>query len=103
MKYLSLSISGIPINAPSGVPTGGINTVQKIIQIGITILFVGAIVITFFYLIQGGIQWIVSGGDKQRIEQARLKLTYAVVGLVVVLLAFFIINFVSGFFNIKFF
>ena len=103
MNKLSLSISGTPIEAPAGVPTGGIDTGEKIIQFGVTLLFITAILLAFFYLIQGGIQWMTSRGDKQLLEQARLRLTYAVVGLVIILLAFFIVNSIAGFFNISFF
>jgi len=100
---IALTIGDNTINPPGGVPQGGADTLSKIIQIGITLAFITAILITFFYLIQGGIQWMTSRGDKQLLEQARLRLTYAVVGLVIVLLAFFIVNFVGGFFNINFF
>ena len=98
---LAISINGTPIEAPTEVPTGGVDTGQKIIQIGVTLLFIAAILLALIYLIQGGIQWIVSGGDKQKIDQARLKLTYAVVGLVIVLSAFLIVNVVGGFFKIS--
>ena len=103
MSRLAVTIDGKPIDAPAGVPTGGINTGQKIIQAGITLLFIAAIILALIYLIQGGIQWIASGGDKQRIDQARLKLTYAVIGLVIVFAAFFLVNIVGDFFKINLF
>lgn len=37
----------------------------------------------FMYLIWGGIQWITSGGEKGKTEEARNKITSAVIGLVV--------------------
>ncbi|HOZ03075.1 MAG TPA: hypothetical protein PKX78_01100 [Candidatus Woesebacteria bacterium] len=37
----------------------------------------------FLYLIWGGFEWITSGGDKNKAEQARTKITTAVIGLFV--------------------
>ena len=102
MKYLSLSIDGTPILAPSGIPKGGTGTGQALIQTGIAILFIVVILFTFFYMIQGGIQWMVSGGDKQRIEQARLKIVYAIVGLIISLGGFFILSFIFNLFGLSF-
>lgn len=62
----------------------------------ITIILILAIVIAVFFLIYGGIRWITSGGDKQAVENARNHIIAAIVGLVIALLAFFIINFVGS-------
>ncbi len=99
---LSLSIYGTPVQAPSQLPQPNMDTAQKIIQTGIALLFIFAILLALFYLVQGGIQWISSSGDKQRVDQARLKITYAVVGLAIVLAGFFIVSFVFSFFNLSF-
>lgn len=102
MDKLAITIGGKTINAPGGIPQGGTDTAQKIIQAGISLLLIVAILFGLFYLIQGGIQWISSTGDKQRIDQARLRITYAVIGLIIVLLGFFIVSFVFSFFNLSF-
>ncbi len=36
------------------------------------------------YLLWGGIDWLVSGGDKAKYEEARNKIMHAVIGLVIV-------------------
>ncbi|MEK7573679.1 MAG: hypothetical protein AAB531_04610 [Patescibacteria group bacterium] len=102
MNRLSLSIGGKTIDAPSQIPQGGTDTGQRIIQTGITLLFIFAIILALIYLIQGGIQWMTSGGDKQQLDQARLRITYAIIGLIIVLGGFFIVNFVFNFFNLSF-
>lgn len=102
IKYISLSIGGTPIQAPSELPQPSTDTAQRIIQVGITLFLIVAIILTLFYLIQGGIQWVVSGGDKQQLDQARLKITYAIVGLIIALGGFFIISTVFNFFNLSF-
>ena len=64
------------------------------------ILVVGA-VIFFFSLVMGAIQWISSGGDKQKLESARGRITSAIIGLVVLLAAFAIIRIIQDFFGIE--
>lgn len=46
------------------------------------VLFVGAL-LTFFYLVWGGVDWIMSQGDSGKVEAARKKITHAVIGLAV--------------------
>ena len=66
---------------------------SKIVSAIIALLFVVALIIAFAFLIFGGIKWILSGGDKEKVEAARGTIVAAFVGLVLVFLAFFIINF----------
>jgi hypothetical protein len=49
----------------------------------LSFVMVIAALLVFIYLIWGGIQWITSGGDKSKTEEARNKITAAVVGLIV--------------------
>ena len=49
----------------------------------VTLVFVLAAALTFFYLIAGAIAWITSGGDKGKVEEARNKITAAVIGLLI--------------------
>lgn len=102
MKLLSFSLpGGYQINPAPGMPTGGIGKVEDIIQLGVTFLLVGAALLSLAFLIWGGIAWITSGGDKTGVEAARKKVTFAILGLVVAFLGFFIINFIGAFFGVK--
>ena len=94
MKYLSLTIGGTPIQAPSGVPTGGTDTLGNLISMGLNLLFVGGILIAVMMISYSGIQWILSAGDKERIQQARDRLIYTIVGVIVIAAAFFIVKMV---------
>jgi hypothetical protein len=42
-----------------------------------------AAVMVLIYLLWGGIEWITSGGDKGKTENARNKITNAIIGLIV--------------------
>ncbi|OGY17499.1 MAG: hypothetical protein A2784_01960 [Candidatus Chisholmbacteria bacterium RIFCSPHIGHO2_01_FULL_48_12] len=59
-----------------------------------------ALMLAFLYLIMGGIQWITSGGDKAKTEEARDRITTALVGLAIVAAAWAIMRLVGFFFGI---
>lgn len=49
----------------------------------------------FFLLVTGGIQWISSGGDKGKIEEARQKITMGIIGIAIVVAALFVADIVG--------
>lgn len=51
-------------------------------------------VIAVAMIVYGGVQYMISGGEEKKLESAKKTITYAVVGLVVVILAGAIINFI---------
>jgi len=60
-----------------------------------TALFiVGAL--SVIMLIYGGIRYTVSGGDTKQVTDAKNTILYAVVGIIVAILAYAIVNFVIG-------
>lgn len=65
-----------------------------------TILIISAL-LAFIYLILGGIKWITSGGDKAGMEEARNKITHAIVGLIIVGAAWAIMTLVQNFLGIQ--
>lgn len=57
------------------------------------LIFIGTVVVIL--IIFAGYKFITSGGDSKQIEGARKAITYAIIGLLVVLLSFFIINLIA--------
>ena len=72
-----------------------VDKASSIVTTIITTLLIAAVIIALFFLIYGGIRWIMSGGDKGKIDQARGTITAALVGLVIAFLAFFIVSIIS--------
>jgi hypothetical protein len=66
--------------------------------IGVALLLAGILV--FVYLVWGGIQWITSGGDKGKTEEARSRITSALIGLAIVAAAWAIMQLIAFFFGI---
>ena len=83
-----------------GEPERGVNDFSKLITSGLQAAIVIAAVLTFAYLILGGIQWITSGGDKTAYEEARGKITAALIGLGIVVAAWAIMQLVGAFFGL---
>lgn len=77
---------------------GGTGAVVRNIIVAILII---AAVISLFFLIWGGIKWILSGGDKAKVTEARGTIVAALVGLIITFLAYFILSIVLGFFGLS--
>lgn len=52
------------------------------------------------YLLLGAIQWVTSGGDKGKVEQAQQKITQSLIGLGVAVFAYTLYLFVINYFGI---
>ena len=104
MKIFALQIpdaagTPIPINGVGGMPEGGIGTtVPNIVKLGLNLLILAALFLSLLYLVWGGINWLMSEGEKQRINQARQKIVYSILGLAVVFMSFLMINVFYWFF-----
>jgi drug/metabolite transporter (DMT)-like permease len=55
----------------------------------------------FIMLIIGGFQYLTAGGDPKKTQAAQQTLTYAIVGLVVIIAAWFILLFIEKFTGIR--
>jgi ABC-type uncharacterized transport system permease subunit len=53
----------------------------------------------FFWLIWGVFQYIFAGGDKEQLARARKRITWAIIGFFIVLLAFTISRFLGDIFQ----
>ena len=62
-------------------------------QITNTILY-GVGVVAVIVLIIGGIKYLISGGDSKKVTDAKNTILYAIIGLVIAVLSFAIVNFV---------
>lgn len=63
------------------------------------VMIVGGIAL-FIYLVYGGIQWVSSGGEKDKVKDARDKITQSIIGFAVLASAWAIFKLVDYFFGI---
>jgi type IV secretory pathway VirB2 component (pilin) len=71
--------------------------IQPIVDNILGYLFPIAVLLSFIFIIVGGYMWIISGGDPARTKQAQGTLTWAILGLVIVLVIFGIIRILINF------
>lgn len=89
---VSAAVSGMMLSATQAlaqlgqveIPDQGYaSDIGAIISSMLNLVMLIAAILVFMYLIWGGIEWITSGGDKSKTENARNKITAAIVGLIV--------------------
>lgn len=61
------------------------------------LISIGALMVLIFF-IWGAIEWIGSGGDKGKVENARNRITQAVIGLIVLVGSYAIVGFLGEIF-----
>lgn len=79
--------------APEGVAQLSCATVVFQSLVFWALVFAG--IVALFFIIFAGIRFIISGGDPKQVEGARKTLTYAIIGLVIILLSFFIVSLIG--------
>jgi len=82
--------TGDGTNQQSGQKTSLMETLQIIINVALGII--GFIAVAM--IIVGGVQYTTSAGDAAKVTKAKNTILYGVVGLVIALLAFAIVNFI---------
>lgn len=85
-KYTKGSEAG----SGAGQTTDLMDTLQVIINVALGVIGFVAVVM----IIMGGVQYTTSSGDTAKVTKAKNTIMYGVIGLVVALLAFAIVNFV---------
>lgn len=81
-------------------PSGAINFV---LSTGIQLLYTTASVIFVFMVLIGAFQWVMSGGDKDKIQSAQKRIQHAVIGIVLLAVAFVILRVLGHILGFQFF
>lgn len=70
------------------------DTLKPYLQTGVKVMFfiVGALAVIM--IIYSGIQYVISAGDSGKVAKAKNTLTYSIVGLVIAVLAYAIVNWI---------
>lgn len=83
-------------------PLGNANFVNStdalgnIIANGIRLFITFAALVMLVYLLWGAFDWITSEGDKEKLEQARHKITNAVIGMILIVASLGVFSVVTG-------
>ena len=66
------------------LPQGYAHNLTTLLTAVLSLLIAVVSLLVFVYLIWGGIEWITSGGDKGKTDQARSKIISALVGVIII-------------------
>lgn len=88
-----------PVVSITGEPE---TVVGNLISAILGFLLVIAGLLSLFFLLTGGIQWITSGGDKAGVEAARQKILNAVIGLIITFSVWALMKLIFAFLGIDF-
>ncbi|RJQ24472.1 hypothetical protein C4577_07875 [Candidatus Parcubacteria bacterium] len=72
-----------------------INCIPIVVQnvVNFMMLFSGFVAV--FLIIYAGVTFVISGGDKEKIESAKKTLTYSILGLLFIIFSYLILIFIS--------
>ncbi|OGK16245.1 hypothetical protein A2774_04645 [Candidatus Roizmanbacteria bacterium RIFCSPHIGHO2_01_FULL_39_12c] len=81
-------------------PAARIATFANLLNVVIPILITGAAILLLIMLLYGAFLWITSSGNQENLAKAQKTMTYAILGLVVVILSFIIVKVITLIFKI---
>lgn len=70
-------------------------TLGDVVSGMLNIAFSIAVFLAFFWLVWGAFQYMAAGGSKERLAQARARITWAIVGLLLVAVSFLVAQFLA--------
>lgn len=95
------SFGNIPVpNTPLANITDPFTTFNGVLSAGIGIITIVAFIWFLYLLVTGAISYMTAGGDKAKIEEAKQKLFTALIGLILVISAVFLVQLIGWLFGI---
>lgn len=76
------------------------NFFENVIHFVINLLIFLIVALSLIFIIVGGIMWMVSSGNKEGLAKARSTVAYALIGLIIGLFSFIIVNFLFQLFGV---
>lgn len=75
---------------------GSFNGIGVVLANVINLLTTLTIIVTVFFIMYGGFQYITSSGNEKGVEKAKQTITYALIGLIVALVGRMLVSLVVG-------
>lgn len=97
---LSYAVSVCPTNDFQNLCSIDIEKNSSFLGNIFSMMLVAAVLLSLGFLIFGGIKWIMSGGDKGKLDSARGTIVASIVGLVISFFAFSIVSIVGYIFGV---
>lgn len=92
---LTLPGTGNTVPQPSELTAKGFVNLASILSPLLNIVFYLAAFFAFYWLVWGAFQYILAQGKKEELAKAKARITWALIGLIVIFLAFILAKFAS--------
>lgn len=101
MKQLALTINGKNIPNLPGFSTGELKelTLGGIVSVSLNLIFYITGVLLAIWVVWGVMQYIFAGGNKENLAKARSRITYALIGFLIVVMSYTISQYVQAVLN----
>lgn len=87
---------GGTVRPPGPVFGNPVEGISQIAIFGIRMVLVVAMVMVLVYLLWGAFDWITGGGDQEKIDKARQKITNAILGIIIMVASLGLFMVVTG-------
>ena len=77
-------------------------SIVEIFAVFVALGLIAATLLCLVYIIYGGIAFILSAGNEEKIKKAIHTIRFSIIGLFVAFIAFFIVRFMAGLLDIPF-
>lgn len=94
------SFSPGPVKIGDWFGFGGIKSLGEGTQSLINPFFSIAAALVVLYFLFGAFKFLKAGGNKEDMDAARQTITHAIIGFIILMFAFFILQFIPQFFNL---
>ena len=90
------AIFGTIVPPPGSLGGDPIAAISKIGSVALQIIVIIAAFMSLIYMLWGALDWITSGGEKEKLTKAQNKIVNAVIGLIVLIVVFSLFTLVTG-------
>lgn len=93
------------VQAPEAIKNLGFGSagISKFLNNLITLIYMIASVVFVFMILWGALEWLTSGGNKDNLDNARKRITQAIIGIILFGIAFALMSLVGVFTGFTFF
>ena len=98
----NVKLAQIDLSLPRGSGFSNLQSldVNQMLSMTINLVLIIAVILFFFMLLFGGIRWMLSGGDNNKVDAAKNQVISALVGLTIVFSVFAISEFIGVTFGV---
>src|SRR3989338_2681321 len=96
-----MNVYALDLSDPTQNHLAKFANIASLMNIFLPILIIGAAFLLLVMLLSGGFIMLTAGGSPEKMEKAKKTMTFAILGLIIVILSFIFVKLISSIFNIS--